>query len=90
MRRVQRDLWFGFDTPFCSARQAADSIAPRIPPGQELGKLIMGNGKREEARRKRDEGYGVGNIFSLPRLVVISHQVGSICSQVGSICSQVG
>ena len=34
------------------------SIAPRIPPGQELGKLIMGNGKKEGAIiKKGDEGY---------------------------------
>ena len=26
VRDISEDLWFGFDTPFCSTRQAADFI----------------------------------------------------------------
>ena len=42
------DFWFGSDTPCLGFRpRAADSIAPRIPPGRDKGnwKWEMGNGK---------------------------------------------
>ena len=46
------DFWFGFDTPCLGFRpRAADSIAPRIPPGREEG-----NGKREDRAGMSDEG----------------------------------
>ena len=43
------DFWFGFDTPCLGFRpRAADSIAPRIPPGQEVGNWVWEKGTREE------------------------------------------
>ena len=44
----------------CHTARAADSIAPRIPPGWDEGKR-----KREEGRGKREMDQGNGSDFGL-------------------------
>ena len=55
------DSGFGFDTPCLGFRpRAADSIAPRIPPGQDEGngKWEVGNGKWEMGNGTWEMGDG--------------------------------